>query len=226
MCGRYVLTTPGDVLAQLFELPQPPELAPRYNIAPTQAVPIVRAGAAGGRELAMAAWGLVPHWAKERSIGSKLINARAETLAEKPAFRDAFKRRRCLLPANGFYEWKPLDKGKQPYLVRLPGASPFALAGLWSSWVDRENPESGPLETCTIVTTTPNDLASTLHDRMPVILPRQAWQRWLDPAAAPGELTSLLVPFAGELEAFPVSRRVNSPANEDPRCIEPAAAAG
>jgi putative SOS response-associated peptidase YedK len=226
MCGRYVLTTPGDVLAQLFDLPEAPAVSPRYNIAPTQPVPIVRAAAGGGRELALALWGLVPHWAKERALGAKLINARAETLAEKPAFRDALRRRRCLLPADGFYEWQAVERGKQPYLLRLPGGAPFALAGLWSRWSDPADPAAAPLETCTIVTTTPNEVARVLHDRMPVILPRESWPRWLDPAADTAALSSLLVPFAGALEAFPVSRRVNSPANEDPRCIEPAAAGG
>jgi putative SOS response-associated peptidase YedK len=222
MCGRYVLSTPGDVLAELFQLPAPVELAARYNIAPTQAVPIVRASVEDGRELAFAQWGLVPHWAKERAIGNRLINARGETLAEKPSFRDAFKRRRCLIPADGFYEWRKVDGGKQPYLLRLRGGALFAFAGLWSTWRDRERGET--LESCAIVTTSPNALAATIHDRMPVILPPERHARWLDPAATdPVALASLLVPYPdGEMEAYPVSTRVNSPRNDDPSLIEPA----
>jgi len=222
MCGRYVLSTPGDVLAELFQLPAAVELAARYNIAPTQAVPIVRAGAEGGRELAFAQWGLVPHWAKERAIGNRLINARGETLAEKPSFRDAFKRRRCLIPASGFYEWRKVDGGKQPYLLRLHGGTPFAFAGLWSAWRDNERDET--LESCAIVTTSPNALAATLHDRMPVILPREHHARWLDPSSADtAALATLLAPYPdGEMEAFPVSTRVNNPRNDDPSLVEPA----
>lgn len=231
MCGRYVLTTPGEVLAQIFETAPPPEelleaLVPRYNIAPTQQVPIVRrapapaTAAAGPRELALVQWGLVPHWAKDPAIGNKLINARAETAAEKPSFRDAMKRRRCLIPADGFYEWKKLDKGKQPFLLRLRGGSTFAFAGLWSQW---KNPEGGAtLETCAILTTSPNELTATVHDRMPVILPSTTWQHWLDDAAPGTPFTELFASFpAAQMEAFPVSKRVNSPANEGADLIEP-----
>lgn len=222
MCGRYVLSTPGDVLADLFQLPAPVELAARYNIAPTQAVPIVRASGEDGRELVFAQWGLVPHWAEERAIGNRLINARGETLAEKPSFRDAFKRRRCLIPADGFYEWRKIEGGKQPYLLRLRDGAPFAFAGLWSAWQDRERGET--LESCAIVTTSPNALAATIHDRMPVILPRERHARWLDPSATDtSDLATLLTPYPdGEMEAFPVSLRVNSPRNDDPSLIEPA----
>ena len=221
MCGRYVLTTPGEVLAELFEVPQPVELAARYNIAPTQAVPIVRTAEGGGRELVFAAWGLIPHWAKERAIGNRLINARAESLAEKPAFRSAFKHRRCLIPADGFYEWKTEAAGKQPYFLHLAGGGPFAFAGLWERWTDPATHE--PLDSCTIVTTAPNALAATVHDRMPAILPRERHALWLDPATFdPVALGALLAPIpADAMAAFPVSKRVNSPANEDPRCIEP-----
>ena len=219
MCGRYTLTTPGDVLAPVLGLESAPELAPRYNIAPSQQVPIVRAGPGRRRELAMVRWGLVPHWAKEAAIGNRLINARAETLGEKPAFRDSFRRRRCLIAADGFYEWQKLEQGKRPYLLRLADGSPFAFAGLWSSWRD---PGSGdPLETCAIVTTTPNELAATVHDRMPVILPPAAFTAWLDPdSPSPVEL---LVPFpADRMTAFPVSRRVNDPSYDGPDCVAPA----
>lgn len=188
MCGRYVLSAPGEVLAELFELPAPVELAARYNIAPTQAVPIVRAAGESVRELAFAQWGLVPHWAKERAIGNRLINARGETLAEKPSYRDAFKRRRCLIPATGFYEWKKVEGGKQPYLLRLRDGAPFGFAGLWSAWRDRESGET--LESCAIVTTSPNPLAATVHDRMPVILPRERHALWLDSGTADPEALS------------------------------------
>ena len=225
MCGRYVLTTPGEVLAQIFDTEPPPEevleaIVPRYNISPTQSVPIVRQPAAGARELAVVQWGLVPHWAKDPKIGNQLINARAETAAEKPSFRDALKRRRCLIPADGFYEWQELGKGKQPWLLRMRGGKTFAFAGLWSAWKD---PRSGaPLETCAILTTTPNELAASVHDRMPVILPPTTWNRWLDDAAQGTPFTELLVSFPAEqMEAFPVSKRVNSPANEGPENIEP-----
>jgi len=225
VCGRYVVTTPGEVIAELFELDEKPHLVPRYNVAPTQEVPIVRAAAAGGRELAMVAWGLVPFWAKERAIGNKLINARAESLAEKPSFRDSYKKRRCLIPADGFYEWQRTDGRKQPWLLRLRGGAPFAFAGLWSSWKDRESGEA--LESCAIVTTTPNALAARIHDRMPVIV---AWERhgeWIDPAADVAGLASLLAPYpASEMEAYPVSTWVNSPAHDDPRCLEPLAEPG
>ena len=231
MCGRYVLTTPGEVLAQIFETAPPPEellaaLAPRYNIAPTQQVPIVRrapataTAAAVPRELAVVQWGLVPHWAKDPAIGNKLINARAETAAEKPSFRDSMKRRRCLIPADGFYEWQKLGKGKQPWLLRLKSGETFAFAGLWSSWKGTGGGE--PLETCAILTTTPNELTATVHDRMPVILPATTWQHWLDEAAQSTPFTELLVSFpSAQMEAFPVSKRVNSPANEGPENIVP-----
>jgi putative SOS response-associated peptidase YedK len=221
MCGRYFLTTPGAVLAETFELATAPELRPRWNIAPTQSVPIVRAAGEGGRELAVVRWGLVPFWAKEAAIGNRLINARAESLGEKPAFSDSFRKRRCLIPADGFYEWKREGAGKQPWLLRLRGGGVFGFAGLWSRWQD---PAAGAaLESCAIVTTAPNELAATVHDRMPVVLPRARYGAWLDSAADPSALASLLVPFpAAEMEAFPVSRLVNSPSHDEPACIEPA----
>jgi len=223
MCGRYFVTTPGQVLGEQFSIVTPPELVPRYNIAPTQSVAIVRADTGGARELAQVVWGLIPSWAKERAIGNKLINARGETLGDKPAFRDSYKRRRCLIPADGFYEWQKVAGGKQPWAVRSKSGEPFALAGLWSRWRD---PESGAeIDSCTIVTTTPNELVATLHDRMPVIVPREAYALWLDPEVGErARLDPLLVPFdADAMTAYPVSRRVNSPANDDPACLDPAA---
>lgn len=220
MCGRYVLSVPGDLLASAFGLEEVPELAPRYNVAPSQVMPIVRGTEDRRRELAYARWGLVPHWAKEAAIGNRLINARAEGLADKPSFRDSFKRRRCLIPANGFYEWQKVGTKKQPWLLRLAGGAPFAFAGLWSSWTDPESRES--LETFAIVTTEPNPLAARVHDRMPVILPDAARATWLDPRAERERLLGLLAAYpAAEMEAFPVSTRVNSPANDDPACVEP-----
>ena len=219
MCGRYVVTTPGEVLAELFELDEKPHLVPRWNVAPTQEVAIVRARPEGGRELAMARWGLVPFWAKDRAIGNRLINARAESLAEKPAYRDSFKKRRCLVVADGFYEWQKVDGRKQPWLLRLRDGGPFGFAGLWSLWRDKASGEE--LESCTIVTTSPNELAAPIHDRMPVILPRERHAEWLDPAAEPSSLAALLEPFpAAEMEAYPVSTWVNAPQHDDPRCIE------
>lgn len=219
MCGRYVLTVPGDLLASAFGLEEAPELAPRYNVAPSQAVPIVRTGENGRRELAFARWGLVPHWAKEAAIGNRLINARADGLADKPSFRDSFKRRRCLIPADGFYEWQKVGSRKQPWLLRMASGAPFAFAGLWSSWTDPATRE--PLETCAIVTTEPNALAATVHDRMPVILPAPARETWIDARSDRDHLLALLVPFpADAMEAFPVSTRVNNPANDDPGCVE------
>jgi putative SOS response-associated peptidase YedK len=221
VCGRYVVTTPGAVLAELFELDEKPHLAPRYNVAPTQEVAIVRLRREGeGRELVQVQWGLVPFWAKERAIGNRLINARAESISQKPSFRDSFKKRRCLIPADGFYEWEKTDGRKQPWLVRLRGGEPFAFAGLWSAWRDRES--DGTLESCTIVTTTPNALAGKIHDRMPVILPWERHAAWLDPGTEPVTLEALFVPYpAAEMEAYPVSTWVNSPAHDDPRCLAP-----
>ncbi len=227
MCGRYFLTTPGEILAALFELPSAPDITPRHNIAPTQRVPIVRRSSSGPRELAWAHWGLIPHWAKEREIGNRLINARAETLTEKPSFREPFKKHRCLIPASGFFEWKKEGTGKQPYLLQLRGGAPFALAGLSSRWRDPAAPEIEPIDSCAIVTTTPNPLAATVHDRMPVILSPADHARWLGSETPAEELAELFAPFPAEaMEAFPVSKWVNNPAHDDAGCLEPLAGAG
>ncbi len=224
MCGRYSLTTSPDVLAALFRLTTVPAYALRYNIAPTQAAPIVRIHSeTGSRQLDMLRWGLVPSWAKQPDIGSRLINARSETAAEKPAFRHAFKRQRCLVPADAFYEWKKLPTGKQPYVLRLRDGQPFAFAGLWEQWRDSAQPHEPPLETFTILTTTANSVVVEVHDRMPVILNANDFDCWLDPSVKDAaRLQSLLVPLASEaMVAYPVSRRVNSPAHDDPSCLEP-----
>lgn len=217
MCGRYTLTTPGETLATLFDLPEPPDFGPRYNIAPTQPVAIVTAASPA---LRVVQWGLVPSWAKDPSIGARMINARSETAAEKPSFRAAFKRRRCLIPADGFYEWRKTSSGpKQPYWIALADKAPFAFAGLWEQW---ESPE-GFLESCTILTSAANALLAHVHDRMPVILPRDCYDRWLHTLETEARsLQSLLRPFdAAAMRAWPVSTTVNSPRNETPECVTP-----
>ena len=221
MCGRFTLTDPDQALAVQFNLPLIPDLAPRYNIAPTQPVAAVRVGSeGGGREGALLRWGLIPFWARDPSIGARLINARSETVAEKPAFRAAFRRRRCLVVADGFYEWQKVDGGKQPFFIRLRQGRPFAFAGLWELWQGEEGPA---IESCTLLTTQPNDLIRPLHDRMPVILSPHDYDLWLDPKVQqPDRLEPLLRAYPStEMEAWAVSRRVNSPAHDDPRCIEP-----
>jgi len=212
MCGRYELHSHPAALALAFGLDYPPEIHPRYNIAPMQDVPVIRLNRAGGRELAQLRWGLVPRWAKDLSIGARLINARAETLAEKRAFRDALQRRRCLVPADGFYEWKAGPGGsKQPMHIGMASGAPFAFAGLYDRWL---TPEGDALDTCTIVTTRANAQLAALHDRMPVIIAPESYERWLDIAADP--IGDLLLPFpADALTWYPVSTRVNSVRNED-----------
>ncbi len=222
MCGRYTLTAPGEIVAEVFELVDVPPILPRYNVAPTQEAAVVRVTAPGApRTLAPLRWGLIPYWAKDRAIGNRLINARAESLVDKPAFRDSFRRQRCLVPADGFYEWKKLDaKTKQPYLIHRQDRRPFGLAGLWSSW---RSPDAGRIETFTIITTTPNGLMRPLHDRMPAILDPRDFAAWLDPANRDvAQLQALLAPApeAGWLTT-PVSRAVNSAAHDAPDCIEP-----
>jgi putative SOS response-associated peptidase YedK len=223
MCGRYTLSTPADELALLFDISELPMVVPRYNMAPTQQAAVVRVPAPGEpRRLDLLKWGLIPYWAKEAAIGNRMINARAESVAEKPAYRTSFKNKRCLIAADGFYEWKKEGKTKQPYLIHRQDGKPFAFAGLWSIWRD---PEQGgqPVETFTILTTDANDLLRPLHDRMPVIVDRENFDLWLDPKVGdPEKLQPLLVPHAAEgFEAFPVSRAVNSPAYDAPNCIEP-----
>ncbi|MDP9474197.1 MAG: SOS response-associated peptidase [Actinomycetota bacterium] len=222
MCGRYTLKTPIDVLAEHFGLREhPPSLTPSYNIAPTQHVAAVVEEDGGGRRLETFRWGLVPSWAKDPSIGNKMINARAETVAEKPSFRSAFKRRRCLIVADGFYEWQKTDGGKQPHYFRMEDSSPFAFAGLWETW----SGYGEEIRSCAIVTTDANDLMREIHHRMPVILPAENHAAWLDPGFEDKEaLLDLLRPYPSDrMEAYPVSRRVNRPANNEPGVVEPAA---
>jgi putative SOS response-associated peptidase YedK len=221
MCGRYTLKTPAGRLAEEFGFDGPlPDLPPNYNVAPTQQVAAVLAEG-GERRLEMLRWGLVPPWADDPQIGSRMINARSETAPEKPSFRRAFRERRCLIPADGFYEWKRTNGGKQPYYIRMEGERPFAFAGLWESWT---RGGEGEIRSCTILTTGANSLVGDIHDRMPVIVAPDAYDLWLDPEAERVELYGLLAPYPeDEMEAYPVSRFVNSPSNNDPRCIEPAA---
>ena len=221
MCGRFTLTAEPGVVARRFGAPpaQGGGTSPRYNVAPTQTVVTVTDD--GTRHLEQMRWGLVPAWAKDPSIGSKLINARAETLADKPAFRHALKRRRCLIPADGFYEWAATGGGpKRPLRVTLTTGEPFAFAGLWAEWTP---PEGEPLRTCTIVTCEPNELMARYHHRMPVILSPEAEARWLDPRVEdPAVLLPLLVPYPADvMTAYPVSPLVNSPANEGPQLALP-----
>jgi putative SOS response-associated peptidase YedK len=199
----------------------PPEMTPRYNVAPSQPVAVVANN--GKNAVEFFKWGLVPSWAKDPEIGNRMINARAETLSEKPSFRAAYKRRRCLILADGFYEWQPIpgSKSKTPMLIKLKSGEPFAFAGLWEAWhPDQED----ALLSCAIVTTTPNALMEKIHNRMPVILKPGAYPLWLDPAEqTPAALDKLLKPFpAPQMTAFAVSRLVNDPKNDSPECITPA----
>lgn len=220
MCGRYTLASPTERLAEEFGVDASSiELAPNYNVAPTQKVAAVLEDG-GQRRLEVLRWGLIPPWADDPGIGSRMINARSETAPGKPSFRRAFRERRCLIPADGFYEWQRTNGAKQPYYIHMEDGRPFAFAGLWESWSKGE----GEIRTCTILTTGANALVGEVHDRMPVILAHDAYDVWLDPASERDELTGLLASYPeDEMEAYPVSRFVNSPSNNDPRCIEPAA---
>ena len=229
MCGRFAFYSPHEAVIRLFGLPDDtPAVEPRYNIAPTTFIPAVRAlpdGAspdiAATRRLAMLYWGLVPAWAREKSIGARMTNARAETLQEKPAFRAAYRKRRALVPADGYYEWMQLGpRDKQPYFIRPASGGPFALAALWEAWRD---PASGePLESCTLITTVPAKSIAYIHDRMPVIIPPAAYVEWLDPGNHDVTgLDRLLGPDgAGEMVAHAVSRLVSNARNQGPRLIE------
>ncbi|MEN8163871.1 MAG: SOS response-associated peptidase, partial [Acidobacteriota bacterium] len=220
MCGRFTMTVSASVLAGLFDMDEPTGHRPRFNIAPTQVVPIVRSDGDGNREWAPCRWGLIPPWAKDLKIGARMINARSETAAEKPSFKRALADRRCLVPADGFYEWAKTADGKQPFHIRFSDHRPFAFGGIWERW------QQGPgeaVDSFTILTTSPNPVAAPIHDRMPVILAPEFWEEWLAASPlSPVRRETLFTPSPpDEMEAIPVSKRVNSPSNDDPDCLEP-----
>jgi putative SOS response-associated peptidase YedK len=225
MCGRAKLETDVSQIKIAFRIPPEyptPNFPPSWNVAPTDNLPIVRHNPkTGSRSLDLMRWGLVPYWAKDIKIGFSSINAMAETIDTKPAFRDAFTRRRCLVPIDAFYEWQKLDDGKtkQPYAIALADGSLMALAGLWENW---KSPSGEWIRSFSIATTMPNELCARLHNRMPVILARASWPLWLgEESADPDRLKALLVPYAGEMIAWPVSQRVGNVKNNDPSLIEP-----
>ena len=230
MCGRFTLASDSDTMNQMFfEFTIPVNLSPRYNISPTQDVAVI-ANTPTNTEIHSETghveffhWGLIPSWAKDPKIGNRMINARSETLAEKPSFRSAYKRRRCLILADGYYEWKqiPGDRRKQPVYIRLQSQKPFALAGLWETWQTEGMEE--PLRSCTIITCPPNALLEKIHHRMPVILSQDAYAEWLAPDERSADmLQPLLVPYSDEeMEAYSVSTFVNRPTNDSPECITP-----
>jgi putative SOS response-associated peptidase YedK len=242
MCGRFTLTVdPAELQDAFGDFIFPQQFAPRFNIAPTQPVLVLSnngtpappalhpqrgasvAGSARDNKADFFLWGLIPSWAKDPSIANKLINARGETIAEKPSFRGSFKYKRCLILADGFYEWKAQAgvKTKTPYFIHMKDRRPFAFAGLWDEW---HSPDGGTLKTCTIITTEPNELMSTLHNRMPVILHKKDYADWIDPAPrTPESLLPLIRPFpADAMSAYPVSTLVNAPGNDRPECVVPA----
>ena len=214
MCGRFAFYSPSEATAALFGVASSMEVPPRYNIAPTQTVAAIRNGNEG-RELAMLRWGLVPFWAKDPSIGNRMINARAETVAEKPAYRAAFRHRRCVVLADGFYEWRRQGDAKTPYFISLASGEPFALAGLWENWTDKESGES--LQTTTVITTEANAFMRVLHHRMPVVLEPCSADEWLGGSVQPLEQAADRTPG---LKAWPVDRRVNNARNEGEALIK------
>jgi putative SOS response-associated peptidase YedK len=247
MCGRFTLTAPRRALKDVFPLFDVPDLPPRYNVAPSQPILALRCSAESGNEAVWLRWGLIPHWADDPAAGNRLINARCESAAQKPAFRSSFRRRRCLVPADGFFEWRKANvesaetvrqgtlfgdenipqrrripgRGvtKQPYYIRLRDGRPFAFAGLWESWAK----QGERIESCTILTTDANDLVRPLHDRMPVILRPEHYALWLDPANDNVDsLQPLLAPYpADQMMTYPVSTHINDPKHDDVSCIAP-----
>lgn len=223
MCGRFTQSHNAEAIAQAFNLKEVPELNPRYNVAPTQMVgTVLKPENTDERQFKMLYWGLIPSWAKDKKMGSNLINARAETVAEKPAFRSAFKRRRCLVVADGFYEWKQVGGKKQPFYIHLPDKQPFGLAGLWEHW---EEAEGEIIESCTIITTAANELMQPIHERMPVIINPQDYDLWLDREVQKPELLQPLLKAypSDRLTAYPVRTLVNKATQDSPELIEKAA---
>lgn len=226
MCGRFSLTTAPEAMRNLFDYENLPNLEPRYNVAPTQMVACIRADDGGKRQLDLLRWGLIPSWSKDAAMGAKMINARAETVSEKPSFREAFAQRRCLIAADGFYEWRQEDGRKQPFRIGMKGGLPFAFAGLWERWTaaaDGAGIVAGEtVETVTIVTTVANDKLRPIHARMPVILPPEAYGKWLDAANDRDSLLALLRPYPVEPMAFyRVGPAVSNARNDNPDCIAP-----
>ena len=222
MCGRFSLKTKAESLAEWFQVPVLPFIEPRYNIHPASQVLVVRQlPDLPARELVPLRWGLIPSWAKDAAAGDRLANARAESAASKASFRDSFRKRRCLVPADGFYEWKRVERGKEPYYISLREGQPFAFAGLWDRW---HIAGGQPIESCTILTTRPNDLLRPIHDRMPVIVDRANYAAWLDPQFhEPRTLEPILAPYPSEqMTAYQVTRRVNNPRYDGPECLTPA----
>lgn len=219
MCGRFNLRATPAELQQFFDMFREPDVTPRYNIAPTQTTLVCRLDEQGERELVPLRWGLIPSWSKDLRIGASLINARSETITEKPSFRTAFRKRRCLVPASGFYEWIREGKQKHPYHIHRQDDGLFAMAGVWETWRGAES----PIESFSIITTSANALMRPLHDRMPVILPPELFEDWLATDAEPEFLTTLLQPYEWpEFETVPVSDVVNNARNETPECLQPA----
>jgi putative SOS response-associated peptidase YedK len=219
MCGRYLLISPVEAMRKFFDVGGLLNLPPRYNIAPTQDAPVVRLDQQGRRELILMRWGLVPMWAKDLSMGARAINARAESIAQKPAFRDAFERRRCLVPTDGFFEWEKKGKLRQPWRIGRAEDGLMALAGVWERW---RPPDGGVVRSYAVVTTDANELVAPLHDRMPVVIAPERFAEWLDPQTPQEKLKQLLRPYPAELmKAYPISRRLNDVRNDDAACIEP-----
>ena len=220
MCGRYGFGNPARLNELKLGVTLPP-LEPRFNFAPTQPVPMVHTGRTGSREAHMARWGLIPYWADDPKIGSRMINARGDTVRTKPAFREAFQRRRALMPADLFYEWQSIPgvKAKQPWCIRMADDAPFAFAALWERWKPRTE-NSDWVISCTVITTEPNELMRPIHDRMPVIIPPERFDEWLDPGTSEDDAFALVRPYDGEMRAYQIGTFVNAAANDDSRCIE------
>ncbi len=217
MCGRFAFYSPAEATAALFGVSDVPELKPRFNIAPTQSIAAIRLDSKESREVALLRWGLVPFWAKDPSIGNRMINARAETVAEKPSFRAAYRKRRCLILADGFYEWRKEADGKTPYFISLASGEPFAFAGLWEDWCAKDSDDS--LQSTAIITTAANDFMNQLHHRMPVVLQQDAADRWL---GGDEQLLSDAGESSPAFRAWPVDRRVNNARNEGEELVEAA----
>jgi len=221
MCGRYLIISSPEAIRRFFQYPEQPNFPARYNVAPTQAIPIVRF-AEGRRQFALVRWGLIPAWVKDPREFSLLISARGESVNDKPAFRNAMKRRRCLIPADGFYEWKDEGGRKRPYVVRPRAGGPIAFAGLWESWM---GPNGEEMETAAIITTEASRDVAHIHHRMPVVVPPEAFDLWLDPHVDATTATALIVPApAGLLEAYEISTAVNRVVNDSPALLDPAPA--